>query len=84
MMVPRMLRDPMDNAPRSEPGGEPVQVLLYCPDEDRWHTGVWVDGAWRLHTDLERILHPTHWLPVGVDVLVERGRSRDSTRREAG
>jgi hypothetical protein len=30
-------------------------------------------GAWRLEGHLERVLHPTHWLPMSTDVVVERG-----------
>ena len=70
-MLPTMLPNPMENAPRSEPGHEPVPVLLYCPNEG-WRTGVWCKGAWRQHGHLENILHPTHWLPAGADVITER------------
>ena len=71
-MDPTMLLDPMVNAPRSVPGQEPVPVLLYCPDEERWQAGVWLDGAWRQQGHPEHILHLTHWLPAGDRVVVER------------
>src|SRR5215217_4334172 len=39
-------------------------------DEGGWHTGLWWEGAWRLHADLERV-DPMHWLPAPPDVVVE-------------
>ena len=68
-MDPTMLLNPIGTAPR--PDRNPVPLLLYCPYERRWYTGVWRDGAWRLHGPVERVLSPTHWLPVSTDVVVE-------------
>ena len=45
---------------------KPVPLLLYCPDEGGWHTGVWFAGVWRLHAELERVLEPTHWAGAGT------------------
>jgi hypothetical protein len=60
---------------------ERVPLLLYCPSEGRWHTGVWWHGAWRLKGDVERVLYPTHWLPASTDVVesdpAERRASTD-------
>jgi hypothetical protein len=57
---------------------ERVSVLLYCPAEGGWHTGLWWDGAWRLQYDIQQVLTPTHWLPVPHAVAVDQGRSAES------
>ncbi len=62
---------PVETAPKPELQHEPVPILLFCPDEGGWHTGIWFEGTWRLHADLERVLTPTHWLPAPPDVVVE-------------
>ena len=38
-MDPTMLPYPIESAPR--PDQDPVSILLYCPEEGRWYTGVW-------------------------------------------
>ena len=73
-MDPTMLLNPIGTAPRPEQDPEPL--LLYCPHERRWYTGVWRDGAWRLQDHRERVLHPTHWLPMSTDVVVEKARQQ--------
>jgi hypothetical protein len=50
---------------------ELVPLLLYCPSEGCWHSGVWWQGAWRLQGDVDRVLYPTHWLPASTEVVVE-------------
>ncbi len=77
-MDPTMLPYPIESAPR--PDQDPVPLLLYCPDEGCWYTGVWWDGAWRLQGHGERILNPTHWLPASTDVVVESGRQYKGVR----
>ncbi len=62
---------PIETAPKLELDHEPVPILLFCPDEGGWHTGVWFEASWRLHADIERVLEPTHWLPAPPDVVVE-------------
>jgi hypothetical protein len=52
---------PISSAPTQD---EENIVLLYCPDHGGWHTGIYFDGQWRLHFDVEQILEPTHWLPA--------------------
>ena len=64
-MDPTMLLNPIGTAPRPDRNPEPL--LLYCPHERRWYTGVWRDGAWRLQDHRERVLHPSHWLPGPED-----------------
>jgi hypothetical protein len=78
-MDPTMLLNPIGTAPRPEQDPEPL--LLYCPHEQRWYTGVWRDGAWRLHDHGERVLHPTHWLPVSTEVVVESARPAKKDRQ---
>jgi hypothetical protein len=55
------------------PDEKPIPVLLYCPEEGGWGTGVWlrsrcVDGVWcrqgwYLATDHTVELRPAQWLP---------------------
>ena len=71
-MDPTMLLNPIGTAPLPERDPEPL--LLYCPHDQRWYTGVWRDGAWRLQDHGERVLHPSHWLPVSTDVVVDSAR----------
>ena len=75
-MDPTMMPYPIETAPR--PDHEPVPLLLYCPTEGSWHTGVWSEGAWRLQDHVERVLSPTHWLPPSTDVVVEKARQQKS------
>jgi hypothetical protein len=56
---------PINSAPKTD--AEKV-VLLYCPDQGGWHTGVWFEGSWRLHFEVNVRLEPTHWLPAPRDV----------------
>jgi hypothetical protein len=68
-MAPTMLPYAIKTAARAD--HERVPLLLYCPSERCWHTGVWWQGAWRLKGDVERVLNPTHWLPTSTDVVIE-------------
>ena len=54
---------PIATAPKEDPGGDPVLLLLYAPEQRGWHTGFWRDGRWctPLRADVE--LRPTYWLP---------------------
>ena len=47
------------------------KLTVVAPEEGGWHTGFWIEASWRLHADVERVLHPTHWLPAPSDVVVE-------------
>ena len=55
------LVQPIETAPLPGPNAEPLVLLLYCPEDGGWHSGVWWNGAWRLHHDLHTGLRPTHW-----------------------
>jgi hypothetical protein len=68
-MAPTMLPYAIETAARAD--HELVPLLLYCPSEGCWHTGLWWQGAWRLNGDVERVLYPTHWLPASTEVVVE-------------
>jgi hypothetical protein len=56
---------PINTAPEHD---EETVVLLYCPEQGGWHTGVYFEGKWRLHFEVRFVLEPTHWLPAPVDV----------------
>ena len=75
-MAPTTLPYPMEKAPMPELGHDPVPLLLYCPDEESWLLGLWLEGAWRLQGHVERVLHPTHWLPMSTEVVVESARQQ--------
>jgi hypothetical protein len=42
-------------------------LLLFCPEQGGWHTGVWFLGKWLAYIDTSVVLLPTHWLPVPSD-----------------
>ena len=54
---------PIATAPKEDPGGDPVLLLLYSPEQRGWHTGFWRDGRWRTPLGPNVELRPTHWLP---------------------
>ena len=43
------------------------RVLLFCPEQGGWHTGVRFEGRWLAHISTELVLRPTHWLPAPPD-----------------
>ena len=51
---------PIETAPQ-EAG---LQLLLYCPRQDGWHTGEWYQGAWTDALTRVKNLDPTHWLDL--------------------
>ncbi len=54
----------IETAPKTDdPGGDPVLLLLYSPEQGGWHTGFWRDGRWRTRLGADVELRPTHWLP---------------------
>jgi hypothetical protein len=38
-------------------------LLLFCPEQGGWHTGVFVEGRWLDFATLTLALEPTYWLP---------------------
>ena len=54
---------PIATAPKEDPGGDPVLLLLYAPEQRGWHTGFWQNGRWRTPLRVDVELRPTHWLP---------------------
>ena len=71
--VVHQLVQPIETAPLPGPNAEPLVLLLYCPEDGGWHSGVWWNGAWRLRHDLHTGLRPTHWAltPPDPDVSTE-------------
>jgi hypothetical protein len=39
-------------------------LLLCCPEQGGWHTGVRFEGRWLAQISTEIELRPTHWLPA--------------------
>ena len=58
---------PIETAPKGELDHGPVPILLWCPDEGGWHTGVWFRGKWLAYIDTSVVLEPSHWLPIPAD-----------------
>jgi hypothetical protein len=42
-------------------------LLLFCPEQGGWHTGIRFEGRWLAHISTEIVLGPTHWLPAPAD-----------------
>ena len=58
-----MTPKPISTAPQVD--DQPL--LLFCPDQGGWHTGVWFRGKWLAYIDSSVVLEPSHWLPVPAD-----------------
>jgi hypothetical protein len=58
-----MTPNPISTAPHED--DQPL--LLFCPDQGSWHTGVWFRGKWLAYIDTSVVLNPSHWLPVPTD-----------------
>ena len=39
-------------------------LLLFCPEQGGWHTGVRFEERWFAHVSTEIELRPTPWLPA--------------------
>lgn len=65
-----MSPQPIATAPIPARDVEPDVLMLFAPEQGGWHTGVFWEGAWRLHYDLETVLVPTHWLPAPPEVEI--------------
>lgn len=50
---------PMDCAPREARR----KLLLYCPNQDGWQVGEWLEGRWMSMWHLD-FLEPTHWTEI--------------------
>jgi hypothetical protein len=42
-------------------------LLLFCPGQGGWHSGIWFYGKWLAYIDDSIILHPTHWMTAPRD-----------------
>lgn len=49
------------------PQREDEPILLFCPDQGGWHSGIWFRGFWLACIDSSTRLDPTHWLPRPPD-----------------
>jgi hypothetical protein len=58
-----LIPQPISTAPQED--DQPL--LLFCPDQGGWHTGVWFRGKWLAYIDSSVVLEPSHWLPVPTD-----------------
>jgi hypothetical protein len=56
---------PIDTAPRSQDSDNPL--LLWCPDQGGWHTGLWLESRWVGALTLRDPLAPTYWLEPPPD-----------------
>lgn len=56
---------PIQTAPQMEN----FPLLLYCPDQGGWHTGVWFGGVWLAHIDNSISLEPSHWMYPPADPI---------------
>ncbi len=68
--VVNQLVQPIETAPLPGPNAEPLVLLLYCPEDGGWHSGLWWNATWRLHHDLHTGLRPTHWALTPPDPSV--------------
>lgn len=75
-MSGEMIAHPQDiaNAPQREDG----PLLLFCPEQGGWHTGVWFRGVWLAYIDTSTRLNPTHWLPMLPEPADLSGREAGS------
>jgi hypothetical protein len=55
-LVPRRI----ETAPRQQ---TEVPLLLWCPDQGGWHTGLWFGDRWLDSVALDAELRPKYWLP---------------------
>jgi hypothetical protein len=62
-ILPQIVPQPISTAPQEEDW----PLLLFCPDQGGWHTGVWFWGKWLAYIDTSTVLEPSHWLPVPPD-----------------
>jgi hypothetical protein len=58
-----LLPQPITTAPQEDDR----PLLLFCPEQGGWHTGVWFLGKWLAYIDTSVVLRPSHWLPVPAD-----------------
>ena len=60
------------------PQREDTPLLLFCPEQGGWHTGVWFRGVWLAYIDTSTRLQPTHWLPMLPDPIAAFGSDDDN------
>jgi hypothetical protein len=52
----RMTPQPISTAPEEDD----KPILLFCPEQGGWHTGVWFRGKWLAYIDMSVVLRPSH------------------------
>jgi hypothetical protein len=55
-----LIPQPISTAPQEEDRA----LLLFCPEQGGWHTGIWFLGKWLAYIDTSVVLRPSYWLPV--------------------
>ena len=55
---------PIRDAPTDDPERT---LLLFCPEQGGWQTGVFFEGRWADFTTLSEALEPTHFCHVPPD-----------------
>jgi hypothetical protein len=51
-------------------GAPPIDdlvLLLFCPEQGGWHTGVRFERRWLAHVSTEIELRQSHWFPAPPD-----------------
>jgi hypothetical protein len=61
---------PIQDAPVNDPQRT---LLLYCPEQGGWQTGVFFEGHWLDSTTFSVTLHPTHFTDVPPKPEGDRG-----------
>lgn len=73
------LRRPISWAPRIEGSNEPL--LLHCPDQGGWHTGVWQSGRWVDYGTRTLELHPDLYMEIPLSTPANVKRAAQKTLR---
>ena len=55
---------PIGDAPTDDPERT---LLLFCPEQGGWQTGVFFEGRWLDSSTLTEVLEPTHFTGVPRD-----------------
>jgi hypothetical protein len=69
-------RRPISWAPRIEGSNEPL--LLHCPNQGSWQTGIWQSGTWVDYGTRTLELHPDLYMeiPLSTPAKVKRAAQR--------
>jgi hypothetical protein len=56
---------PIETAPHDK--AQERSLLLWCPEQGGWQTGIWFKGQWMDSITLKNPLAPTHWMEIPSD-----------------